>query len=1057
MKEHLSRAAATAATVSPRNTPEKSSTSSQRAGNLAVQRLVRGGANTPDEMEAEHVARQVVHSHGPAGAGGCSCGRTSCPKCAARQAAAARVQTKERPAAHSEVDPDQAAAAMASLTDGAPLDASLRSFFEPRFGADFARVRIHTGPQAEAAAERLNARAFTVGPDIVFGRGEFQPDSGEGRMLLAHELTHVMQQSAAAPVSSRVQRAPEDDYSDETYPQFVQRVRNRAVARLERNIEALGEWSGYIAGMSEFQLATQMAASSIRDYAQTATVMPRGGEIFETFSSSTHTAERGYAEARLDPAATGRDRNIALLDMVAGRSRGYFTTSSTAERLQQLVGDREEGSASVWVPADSRYHNYRGIFEAFVSGENGGCQTCHDFNAAWQQTIEEFGDPLPTGPAFPTWVDTRGSLLFESGVSPTPDFTRMTGTDERAILEYLNTLSVPAESSVTSSTGVSAAPVSASSTNPFLPSIPLPANVEAPIPRSGLCGPTPTGASVDPMDVAPSWGPGSAIVADAVRRIGGVLQPLGPRGYQVLPRQTFDELWRATPEQLEGIRSSIQENIRTRQDKYRELQSQIRSGAVPFNELCPIIDELLPSTNEDLRTVVELDIRIDRAMESVIDTLLTIVGAAMLVFAIVFPPSIMLSGPMLAAGAGLSLIGIATGARDYRRGSQYELGIGSGIYSREQEAMAESLRFWGAFSILANTIALGTTLRSAGAASRAASATGTLPADARIAGVLPGTRAQLLEDGRTLIYHPDHPNTFGLLDAQGLTLIENGQAIGHFPATGIGTAVGPEGTGTASLMRSLPAAESGAIPMLPAPGGSSVLPVGGISMTPGPLAPTLWNPLGLNTNCAYCTISGLLGRAVPGVPLSTADDVYLNTVRGLGLPVEGPDPISRQLIFPSPNVDATFARASGYEALFEGMRSPSMYTFPSVATTRGLQTVDAPETLRNWRIAFGPGTVDEAAERFVDFQDELGRAVTMEQATGTINRLRTTLPGDYAIGTLPRGPQGGHYMAMEITPSGEIIGLDFQDGRIYLGLEAILNRMNGRLDMIRRVSGANIP
>jgi hypothetical protein len=87
--------------------------------------------------------------------------------------------------------------ATAGLGGGRELPASVRAHFEPRFGADFGGVRIHTGPQAEASASALQARAFTVGRDIVFGRGELAPETGRGRHLLAHELTHVLQQSGA--------------------------------------------------------------------------------------------------------------------------------------------------------------------------------------------------------------------------------------------------------------------------------------------------------------------------------------------------------------------------------------------------------------------------------------------------------------------------------------------------------------------------------------------------------------------------------------------------------------------------------------------------------------------------------------------------------------------------------------------------------------------------------------------------------------------------------------------------------------------------------------------
>jgi hypothetical protein len=83
---------------------------------------------------------------------------------------------------------------------GAPLTPTLRGFFEPRFGRDLSGVRIHTGGQAAAVASSLQARAFTYGHDIVFGAGEYAPETFEGRRVLAHELTHVAQQ-AQGPVA----------------------------------------------------------------------------------------------------------------------------------------------------------------------------------------------------------------------------------------------------------------------------------------------------------------------------------------------------------------------------------------------------------------------------------------------------------------------------------------------------------------------------------------------------------------------------------------------------------------------------------------------------------------------------------------------------------------------------------------------------------------------------------------------------------------------------------------------------------------------------------------
>jgi len=79
---------------------------------------------------------------------------------------------------------------------GSPLDATLRSDMEQRFGYDFSAVRVHTDAHAEASAWAMNARAYTLGNHIVFGEPGFRPASSEGRHLLAHELTHVVQQTA---------------------------------------------------------------------------------------------------------------------------------------------------------------------------------------------------------------------------------------------------------------------------------------------------------------------------------------------------------------------------------------------------------------------------------------------------------------------------------------------------------------------------------------------------------------------------------------------------------------------------------------------------------------------------------------------------------------------------------------------------------------------------------------------------------------------------------------------------------------------------------------------
>jgi hypothetical protein len=84
------------------------------------------------------------------------------------------------------------------LSPGQPLDETSRAYFEPRFGHDFSDVRVHTGEPAAQSAREVHARAYTVGDDIVFAGGRFEPATQDGRRLIAHELAHVVQQRGSA-------------------------------------------------------------------------------------------------------------------------------------------------------------------------------------------------------------------------------------------------------------------------------------------------------------------------------------------------------------------------------------------------------------------------------------------------------------------------------------------------------------------------------------------------------------------------------------------------------------------------------------------------------------------------------------------------------------------------------------------------------------------------------------------------------------------------------------------------------------------------------------------
>ena len=123
----------------------------------------------------------------------------------------------------------RALAANGSLGGGQPLAPGLRAFFEPRFGWDFSRVRVHSDAASAGATAALNAHAFAKGGDILFGAGQFDPASRGGMRLLAHELAHVVQQSQTG---ERLQRQSKEGEQQGVSIPFAVKV-NRVLSSAE--------------------------------------------------------------------------------------------------------------------------------------------------------------------------------------------------------------------------------------------------------------------------------------------------------------------------------------------------------------------------------------------------------------------------------------------------------------------------------------------------------------------------------------------------------------------------------------------------------------------------------------------------------------------------------------------------------------------------------------------------------------------------------------------------------------------------------------------------------
>ena len=181
------------------------------------------------EQEADRVADQVMRMPAPPHQAlefsslvsvntpaqrKCSCaGGVSCPKCEEEE----HLQRQAAPSADS-MSADTVPSSVGKLGSGQRLNPAIRSFFEPRFGRDLSQVRVHTNTEAAQSARAVNALAYTQGPNVVFGEGQYQPSSPSGLRLFAHELTHVTQQGYAAPLESKT-----NDNSMQVPSGFIQR------------------------------------------------------------------------------------------------------------------------------------------------------------------------------------------------------------------------------------------------------------------------------------------------------------------------------------------------------------------------------------------------------------------------------------------------------------------------------------------------------------------------------------------------------------------------------------------------------------------------------------------------------------------------------------------------------------------------------------------------------------------------------------------------------------------------------------------------------------------
>lgn len=261
-------------------------------GNAYVQRLLRSHAlqakltvNPPDdiyEKEADQVAEIVTKSPGAEIQRQAEEEETEEEE---EETVAPKMAVSQTP----EVSDDVEGRINAARGSGEALPDSIRASLEPHFGRDFSDVRVHAGAEADALSQQLGAKAFTTGQDIFFRSGDYQPESEEGKKLLGHEMTHVVQQGGAAVSRQAVETEEEAPAGERESEEALDVAKAKAISDMSTaNIRALL----YEAARCQQSNQEQSAQSALDQASNEAlAILKRKAKAFDVKASSMTMAK----------------------------------------------------------------------------------------------------------------------------------------------------------------------------------------------------------------------------------------------------------------------------------------------------------------------------------------------------------------------------------------------------------------------------------------------------------------------------------------------------------------------------------------------------------------------------------------------------------------------------------------------------------------------------------------------------------------------------------------------------------------------------------------------
>lgn len=337
------------------------------------------------EHEADATAERVMRMSTPQiqrQCAACAAGGPPCAKCA----------DEARSKAESSTDaPSVSGNSLQGLGEGRPLDSASRAFFEPRFGQGFSQVRVHDGGAAAASARALRARAFTYGGDVVFAPGEYAPATQEGRRLLAHELTHVIQQRRgreAAPRGTVQAKALTPDQVE------VQASSKTAGTPMTKTISADDMKRIYpMLGQQKPDIIKRYTDLSNRTFAifKMDTIESRAFFFAQAFAESgqfSHMVEGDIdpTHAYVEQQEGGADRDPFYTDMQRSEFKKRYKDNTDINRPKDRLPANWSG------PKTDENYAYVGRGPVQVTGRRNYEQACGTMEH-WAKVYEKEGDP----------------------------------------------------------------------------------------------------------------------------------------------------------------------------------------------------------------------------------------------------------------------------------------------------------------------------------------------------------------------------------------------------------------------------------------------------------------------------------------------------------------------------------------------------------------------------------------------------------------------------------------------------------------------------------------